>query len=198
MSLLQRPTVCRAVLARVEPGGQLFLALSSLWDTVWNTAPSWGLSKTLPKQIYRGPQVIRAQEQPPVLSLRGDWDKSGLSSLEKDNPTAVYSYVLGGYGEVGARLCLLPLILSWYKSELCNSKQVMLFFIIWRVIKYWTGCPERWWSLSPWSYSALCWQSPEATHSNWTCFEHEVGLDHHQKPFQIALWFLYTWKWNKR
>lgn len=78
--------------------------------------------------------VVRAQEQPPVLSLRGDGDKLGLSSLEKDDPNAAYSYVLGGYREVGARL--LPLIFSWYKSELCNSKQGMLFLIIWRVIKY--------------------------------------------------------------
>lgn len=81
-------------------------------------------------------------------------------------------------------LCTLPLIFWQYtfnksKRQAIPSRAKAFSPRGWSNIG--TGCPEWWWSLNPWSYSALGWPTAGATCSNLPCFGHEVGLDHLQR-----------------
>lgn len=58
------------------------------------------------------------------------------------------------------------------------------FWMVLRVVKHLTGCPEGWWILFCRRYSKLVWAMHWATLSNGLCFERWFGLETSRSPFQ--------------
>ena len=83
------------------------------------------------------------------------------------------------------------------RSNWNKENSIWKNFFLWGWSNTNTGCPEKMWSLHPWSYSKPDWTQPPATCCSWLCFKQVVGPGDLQRclPASGILWFSSLRQW---